>query len=372
METGSASCLWMKNLGQKVMLKHLQEEKEMARTEKVKVIVYGVGAMGRMTANLMLEKGYEIVAAIDKYAHVGEDFGDVLGLDHKLGFTVSDDPDVVLSSTKADIVSICAKSLLKDMEPIFAQCLSYGFNVVSLAEETFWPWRIQPEASARLDKLAKDHGVTLTSCGIQDVVWLNAFCTLSACCHKMDKVIGRAVADQSPYGIEATKGIGFGLTVEEFNARTDLGEADPNWFGMTLEAIISRLQMTPTSIKDILEPVVVDHDVYYPGGDMTIPAGRVAGWNQITEIETAEGTTFRCEFISKICEKEGEEFHGWEIQGQPNMKQVIPGLEPPFIICSSIVNRIPDVINAAPGLVSLDKMPSPMYRSQLPETYINE
>ena len=43
----------------------------MARTEKVKVIVYGVGAMGRMTANLMLEKGYEIVAAIDKYAHVG-------------------------------------------------------------------------------------------------------------------------------------------------------------------------------------------------------------------------------------------------------------------------------------------------------------
>ncbi len=342
----------------------------MARTEKVKVICYGVGAMGRMTAGLMLEKGYEIVAAIDKFSHVGEDMGTVIGLDHELGFKVSDDPDAVLSSTKADIVVVCAKSLIKDMKPIFEQILSYGFNVVSLAEETFWPWRICADASDELDKLAKKHGVTLTSCGIQDVVWLNAFCTLSACCHKMDKVIGRAVADQNPYGVEATKGIGFGLTVEEFNNRTDLGEADPNWFGMTLEAIISRLNMTPTSIKDILEPITADHIIHYDGGNTDIPAGRVSGWNQITEIETKEGTTFRCEFISKICEKEGEEFHGWEIQGQPNLSMIIPGLEPPYIICSSIVNRIPDVINAAPGLVSLDKMPTPMYLSLQPEFFM--
>lgn len=344
----------------------------MAGTEKIKVICYGAGAMGRLTANLMIEKGYEIAGAIDKYAHVGEDFGDVLGLGHKLGFTVSDDPDAVLSATKADIVVICAKSLLKDMKPIFEQCLGYGFNVISLAEETFWPWRIRPEESATLDRMAKEHGATLTSCGIQDVVWMSVFATLSACCHKMDKVIGRAVADQNPYGIEATKGIGFGLTVEEFNNRTDLGEADPNWFGMTLEAIIARLQMTPVSIKDILEPITADHVVHYDGGNMDIPAGRVCGWNQITEIETKEGTTFRCEFMSKICEEEGEEFHGWEIQGQPNLKMVIPGLEPPYIICSSVVNRIPDVINAEPGLVSLDRMPSPMYRSRLPETYINK
>lgn len=160
--------------------------------------------------------------------------------------------------------------------------------------------------------------------------------------------------------------------MEEFNSRTDLGEADPNWFGMTLEAIISRLGMTPTSIKDILEPITTDHVVHYEGGNMDIPAGRVCGWNQITEIETAEGTTFRCEFISKICEEEGEDFHGWEIQGLPNLNMVINRIEPSYIICSSIVNRIPDVINAEPGMVTLDKMPSPMYRCQPPENYIHK
>ena len=344
----------------------------METTKKIKIICYGAGAMGRMTAGLLLEKGYEIVAAIDKYSHVGEDFGNVMGLDHKLGFTVSDKPEEVLKNTKADIVVVCAKSLLKDMKPIFEQCLSHGFNVISLAEESFWPWRICPKESTALDRLAKEKNVTLTSCGIQDVLWLNSCATLSACCHRIDKVIGRAVADQNPYGTEATKGIGFGLTVEEFNSRTDLGEADPNWFGMTLEAIISRLGMTPTSIKDILEPITTDHVVHYEGGNMDIPAGRVCGWNQITEIETAEGTTFRCEFISKICEEEGEDFHGWEIQGLPNLNMVINRMEPSYIICSSIVNRIPDVINAEPGMVTLDKMPSPMYRCQPPENYIHK
>ena len=128
--------------------------------------------------------------------------------------------------------------------------------------------------------------------------------------------------------------------------------------------------MTPVSIKDNLEPVTTDHTVHYDGGNMDIPAGRVMGWNQITEIETKEGTTFRCEFLSKICETRDEEFHGWAIIGEPNIRQVILGLEPPYIICSSIVNRTPDVINAASGLVSLDKMPSPMYRALPPESYI--
>lgn len=343
----------------------------MPRTEKIKVIVYGVGAMGRLTASLMLEKGYELVAAIDKYSHVGEDLGDVLDLDYKLGVTISDDPNAILSSTDADIVAVCAKSLIKDMQPIFEQCLSYGFNVISLAEETFYSWRSNPLESAGMDQIAKKHGVTLTSVGIQDVVWLNLACTMSACCHNIDKIIGRAVADQNIYGEEATRGIGFGLTEEEFRTRTASGEVDPDWFGRTLEAFVARIGMTPRKITNMLEPVLAEHDTHYDGGNRDIPAGRVRGWNQITEIETEEGTILRSEFVSKICDPDEPEFHGWEFQGKPNLKVTIPGLEPPYIICSSLVNRIPDVINAAPGFVSLDRMPTPMYRAKRPEIYID-
>lgn len=342
----------------------------MARKEKIKVIVYGVGAMGRLTAKLMLDKGMEIVAVTDKYAHIGKDIGDVLELGHKMGIVVNGDPDAVLSSTKADIVAVCAKSLIKDMKPIFAQCLSNGFNVVSLAEETFYSWHSNPKESTELDKIAKEHSVTFTSVGIQDVLWLNLFCTLSACCHKIDKVIGRAVADQNIYGEEATKGIGFGLTKEQFYERTKSGDVDPDWFGRSLEAIISRLGMTPTKYSYRLEPVIAEHITHYSGGNRDIGAGLVRGWNQISEIETIEGTIFRSEFVSKICCKDEFEFNGWEIHGQPNLKLVIPEMDPPYIICSSMVNRIPDIINARPGFVSLDQMPSPQYRTQPPESYL--
>lgn len=342
----------------------------MARTEKIKVILYGVGAMGRMTAGLMIEKGMDIVAAIDKYSHVGEDLGDVLELGHKMGVTVSDDPEKVLANTKADIVSVCAKSLIKDMQPIFVECLSHGFNVVSLAEEPFYPWRTKPEESAAMDAVAKKHGVTLTSTGIQDVMWLNLFCTLSACAVRIDKVIGRAVSDNNEYGEEATKSIGIGLTVEQFEERSRTQQVDPSWFGMTLEAIVSRLELKPVSIRDWVEPIVCDHDIYYKAADKDIKAGLVTGWRQISEIETENGPTFRAEFDSKICDTGEKECNRWEILGLPNIVMEIPFMDAPNIICSSIVNRIPDVINAAPGFCTLDKMPSPMYRTQKPEYYI--
>lgn len=343
----------------------------MARKEKIKVITYGLGAMGRLTAKLMLEKGMEIVAATDKFSHIGEDLGDVLELGYKMGVTVNGSPEEVLSNTKADIVAVCAKSLLKDMKPIFIDIMNHGFNVVSLAEETFYCKRSNPEDTAELDACAKKNGVTLTSVGIQDVVWLNLFTTISAACHKMDKVIGRAVADQNIYGEEATKGIGFGLTEEQFRNRTDAGDIDPDWFGRTLEAIISKLGMTPTKYSSFLEPVLAEHDTHYDGGNRDIKAGLVRGWNQISEIETAEGTVFRSEFISKICDPDEPEYHGFEIQGQPNLTVMIPGLEPPYIICSSMVNRVPDVINAKPGFISLDEMPTPQYRPGSYEKYID-
>lgn len=247
-------------------------------------------------------------------------------------------------------------------------CLCQRRRIIA---DIFYCKRSNPEDTAELDACAKKNGVTLTSVGIQDVVWLNLFTTISAACHKMDKVIGRAVADQNIYGEEATKGIGFGLTEEQFRNRTDAGDIDPDWFGRTLEAIISKLGMTPTKYSSFLEPVLAEHDTHYDGGNRDIKAGLVRGWNQISEIETAEGTVFRSEFISKICDPDEPEYHGFEIQGQPNLSVMIPGLEPPYIICSSMVNRVPDVINAKPGFISLDEMPTPQYRPGSYEKYID-
>jgi len=106
------------------------------RMEKVKVVLYGVGEMGKRIGLLLLKKeGVEIVGAVGRRRGVRQDLGEVLGLDKKLGIRVSDDLDAVLSKAKSDIVVNSTTSFLKEVYPQIATAVKHGVNMVSTCEE---------------------------------------------------------------------------------------------------------------------------------------------------------------------------------------------------------------------------------------------
>jgi hypothetical protein len=74
--------------------------------EKLRVVLYGIGAIGSRIAKFLLEKnGVKIVGAIDVAKEkIGKDLGEVLGIGKRLGVAVSDDSDAVLSKVNASIV----------------------------------------------------------------------------------------------------------------------------------------------------------------------------------------------------------------------------------------------------------------------------
>ncbi len=331
--------------------------------KKIRAISFGIGAMGKMAARMMLEKGIEIVAAVDLFSHIGEDFGDVLGLDHPLNLTVTRELDAVLSSTEADVAVVCARSYVKDMMPILEKFASHGINVVTLAEELFYPWRRFPTEAEELDKLCKANKATITSCGIQDVLWLNLLSVMSGGCYKIDSVLGQATSNVDAYGPSAVEAIGVGQTEQQFRDRLKTQKFDYSWFGISLEGIIARLGLTFKDWKEWVEPVLAKKDTPSHSLGKVLPPASVIGWNQITEIYTEEGITFRSEFISKICVDDETENARWHIEGTPSMDLVIPVLPGPDMINTSLLNRIPDVINSAPGFFTLDQLPYPLYRS---------
>ena len=61
----------------------------------IRVVVYGVGAMGAIATRLLLDKGATIVGAVGRSrSKVGRDLGDVAGLGSHLGVTLNGNAQV--------------------------------------------------------------------------------------------------------------------------------------------------------------------------------------------------------------------------------------------------------------------------------------
>ena len=71
----------------------------------IRVLQWGLGAMGGGMARLMLEKsGLKLVAAVDgRPDYVGKDLGEVLGVGRQLGVTVTNQPEDVLKKENVDV-----------------------------------------------------------------------------------------------------------------------------------------------------------------------------------------------------------------------------------------------------------------------------
>jgi len=135
--------------------------------EKVRVIVYGVGAMGSGMVRMMLDKQWiEIVGAIGhSKTKIGKDLGEVAGVGRKLGSVISDDS--VLSEVKADMVLHATSFPASDMEFQIIKAVKGKANVITLTDSRLaYPWLHWPQLARRIDEAAKENGVTVLSTGI--------------------------------------------------------------------------------------------------------------------------------------------------------------------------------------------------------------
>ena len=330
--------------------------------EKVKVVSYGIGVIGRRLANHLLSKeGVEIVGAVDINPQiVGKDLGEVLGRE-KLGVIISDDADEVLSATKPNIVCHTTMSYVKQTYDQFVQILNHGVNCISTCEELSYPYATEEGAkyAEKLDRLANEKGATLLGTGINPGFLMDTLpIVLTGVCTRVDDIYVTRQMDAATRRIPFQKKIGAGLTVKEFKKKIEEHEITGHvGLEQSIKMIADALGWDLDEIKvDPVGPVVLDHDA--TSDAIKVPKGYNAGSMQMAYGIKGGKALITLDFRAYIGAP--EEFDSIVVNGEPPIREkTSPCVHGDYGTIAMTANMIPAVINAEPGLKTMKDLPLP-------------
>jgi len=338
---------------------------------EIRTLLVGLGPMGQRIAKGILEKkGFRIVGAVDVAKDlVGKDLGELLELGRTLGVTITDDAEL-LSRIKADIAIIATASYLKNVYPQIALCIKNGINVISTCEELSYPYYKYPELSNEIDVMAKKYGVTVLGTGINPGYLMDTLpITLTGACQRVDSIKVVRMMDSSKRRIPYQKKIGTGLSPEEFRRMID--EKKITGHVGLVESIAMIATVLGWKLDKITEfppePVIAEREIVT--SYTTVRPGYVVGLKSVAHGIKDGKPVIILEFISHAAVE--EEYDSVVIEGVPRIEEKIAGgVHGDMGTVAVIVNMIPKVLNAKPGLVTMKDLPLPSAATEDIRTYL--
>ena len=329
--------------------------------EKIRVVCYGVGAVGSRIAKLLLEKeGIEIVGVIDvAQDKIGKDLGEILDIGKKLGVIISDDVDSVMRKACCDVVVHATGSYLKDVYPQIAPIAKYGVNVVSTCEELSYPYLSEPELAKKLEALGVRYAMSFLGTGINPGFLMDTLViTLTGVCQKISKIKVERVMNAATRRIPFQKKVGAGLTLAEFKHKMDTKQITGHvGLEQSIAMVAAALKWQLDKIQvDQVEPVIAENEVR--SETIIVRKGQVAGLKQTARGIVQRKDAITLDFQAYIGAK--DEYEAITIDGVPPIHQkILPCVHGDHATVAMIVNSIPKVMNAPPGLLTMKDLPVP-------------
>ncbi len=356
---------------------------------KIRVVQYGCGKMAKKTIRYCYEKGAEVVGAIDVNPNIiGHDIGEIAEIENK-GVLISpkEKAKELLMALKPDVCIITTMSLLKDCEEALLLCASLGINAITTCEEAFYSANSNPNLYNEIDRLAKENNCTIAGSGYQDIYWGELISAIASSTHKITKIVGESWYNVEDYGIALAKAHGAGLTLDEFEKEVaandnisqeerqsiiNSGEYQPSYMWNVNGWLASKLGLTVISQTQKCIPETYQEDIHSDTLNMDIKKGMATGMSAVVTTLTKEGITLETKCVGKVYSKTEFDKNEWTVMGEPDTTLVINRPSTVELTCATVVNRIPDVINAMPGFVSTDKMDELKYRVKPLNEYVSD
>lgn len=334
--------------------------------KNVKVIIWGLGAMGGGIADMLLtKKGIDIVGVAGRGKKIGTSMYDYIKTEK------GDREDVLIAAAEdcikpgvADVVILCTDSFTKNAFPRLKFIMEQGINVITSAEEMAYPQSSNPDLAEQLDEIAKANGVSVMGTGINpghimDLLVL----VMTGCMVDVEHILSKRVNSLSPFGPAVMEEQGIGITKEEFLKRRDNGTmAGHVGFAESMGMMADGLGWGWENIKfeQHMEPITTDVDRKSPYGFAA--AGTCAGVAMTSKGYKDGELLIEMEHPQQIePEQVGVQTGDYVIiKGTPSVNMVnSPEVEGGLGTIAMCGNMIPQIINAEPGLHTMITLPVP-------------
>ncbi len=322
--------------------------------EKLRFVHIGLGPMGANLCKLALKKkGIELIGAIER-VNLGKDVGEVIGLDKKIGVTLTDDLAAALAA-KPDVVLHSTLSSLELVREQLVAVIKSGVNIVSTCEELSYPWETHPDIAKELDTLAKENNITVLGTGVNPGFCMDTFpIVMTGVCQSVAKIRIRRIQDASSRRLPFQKKIGAGCTPKEFEALMASGELRHVGLRESSDMIAAAMGWKLTEYIETIAPIIAEKET--ASQYLVVKPGQAAGVEQIAIGKMNGKEIIRMEFQAYLGAPESHDTV--YIAGMPNIEATVkPGIQGDIATAAMSVNAMPRVINAAPGLLTMMDLP---------------
>ena len=335
--------------------------------EKIKAILLGCGMVGGTIVKPTRNKGVDYLAGFDvDESVIGKTLNDIYeteGADAKIYFV--SELEKFIDENKVDICIATPTAPASLTMPQMKLLLSKGINVLTSLADIYVMRSFFPDLYKELDEIAKKGEATFFASGIQDVFWTALPVALSGCCLDIKEIKGTNCALIDYFGKAVADEVCVGWEPDKFMEAVEKGAIpnNVNDFLISLYELAHKLELNPTTYENINVPIPADKDYYFETIDRQVKKGCMVGYTVESTLHTKEGMDLKCNFVSKMTTSKSDmDTNIWEIIGTPNINITTDKMQGEITTGSNMVNRIPDVINARPGVISASEMETPFFK----------
>jgi 4-hydroxy-tetrahydrodipicolinate reductase len=328
---------------------------------RIRVMHFGLGPIGcAVLRQVAARPGFRIVGGVDiDPAKAGRDLGEVAGLEKPLGVLVEGRATKALRSARPDVVLHCTTSSLERVMPELQTILAAGSAIVSTTEELVYPRRAHAALALRLHARARRARVAVLATGVNPGFAMDALpIMLTGVCESVNKVFVSRIQDARIRREPFQRKIGAGLTLEQFRGKVRDGSVRHVGLAESIGMIADALGWTLDRVTDEVRPKMADEAV--ASEFLAVEAGQVAGI-----VQDGVGYRRRVPLIRLHMEAylgAPETYDAVEIDGIPPLSMKIAGgIHGDIATASIVVNSIPKVLAAPPGLHTMRDVPLPSF-----------